>query len=214
MSGFFNPDGPANRLADVIIGVFLTGLLTVICSIPIFTIGASVTAGYYTMAKTVRHHEGYVWKEFFKSFRTNLKPAALTGLGYLVVALVLVIDFCYLYGRPDEFSGTMYSVLLAVTFMYLLIFFFNFFELSRFNMTGFKLFKFAAITAFRHFPTSIAIVVFFVAAGILVYLMPWGFCLFPGFALYGSTFLMERVMRKYMPVPEEDSEEAQKWYYK
>lgn len=214
MSDFFKTDGPINRLADVIIGVFLTGLFTVICSIPIITIGTSLTAGYYTSVKCVRHHEGYVWKEFFKSFKLNLKPSVGMGIGYLLVALVLIIDFCYLYTRTDETGTILYYILFAVAFMYLLCFFFTFFELSRFTMKGFTLLRFAIITAFRHFITSIVNVLIFAAAALCVYLMPWGFCLFPGLALYGCSFLMERVMKKYMPIPEAGSQEADKWYYR
>ncbi len=203
-----------NRIADMIIGAFLVGLFTVLCSIPLITMGNAFTAGYYAMAKSVRHHEGYVWKEYFRSFARNIRQGLALGTGYVIAALVIVFDFMYLKERTDSFGDTMYAILLVVTLVWLMTFFFVFFELSRFDRKGFDILKFGVITAFRHFPSSIAIVLMFALSFLLVYLMPWGFALFPGFAFWGATFLMERVMRKYMPAFEEGSEEAEKWYNK
>ena len=210
----YDPDNRINRFCDMLIGVFLTGLFTVLCSIPIVTMSTSITAGYYAMAKCVRHNEGYVWREFFRAFKMNFKSAFPLGLGYLIAVLVIVFDYMYLKDGTDSFSSIMVLILVTIAAMLVMTFFFVFFELSRFSRSRFDSFKFGVVTAFRHFPSSIAIALIFAVSLVLVYLMPWGFCLFPGFALYGSTFLMERVMRKYMPVPEEDSEEAQKWYYR
>ena len=209
-----DPEGPLNRLADLIIGAFLVGLFTVLCSIPIITAGNAFSAGYYAMAKSVRHHEGYVWKEYFRSFARNIKQGLVLGTGYVIAALVIVFDFMYLKERTDSFGDVMYAILLVVALVWMITFFFVFFELSRFDRKGFDILKFGVITAFRHFLSSMAIVLMFGLSFFLVYLMPWGFALFPGFAFWGATFLMERVMRKYMPAFEEGSEEAEKWYNK
>ncbi|MBO4559507.1 MAG: YesL family protein [Lachnospiraceae bacterium] len=209
-----DPEGPLNRIADMIIGSFLVGLFTVLCSIPLITAGTAFTAGYYAMAKSVRHHEGYVWKEYFRSFAKNIKQGLALGTGYVIAALVIVFDFVYLKERTDSFGNTMFMILIVVTLVWLMTFFFVFFELSRFDRKGFDILRFGVITAFRHFVSSIGIVLMFGISFLLVYLMPWGFALFPGFAFFGATFLMERVMRKYMPAFEEGSEEAEKWYNK
>ena len=209
-----DPDGLLNRIADLIIGSFLVGLFTILCSIPIITMGNAFTAGYYAMAKSVRHHEGYVWKEYFRAFSRNLRTGLALGAGYAVAALVIVFDFIYLKDMTDEFSGIMIMILFAVSIIWLMTFFFVFFELSRFDRTGFEMLKFGVITAFRHFPSAVGITAMFVLSFLLVYLMPWGFGLFPGFAMFGATFLMERVMKKYMPPVEEGSPESEKWYNK
>ena len=71
MGRLFNLDNPVmnalNKLADLIILNFLT----MICCIPIFTIGASATALHYVALKIVRDEETYIIKGFFKSFRQN-----------------------------------------------------------------------------------------------------------------------------------------------
>ncbi len=46
-----------------------------------------------------------------------------------------------------------------------------------------------------------------------MYMMPWAFFILPGVFMFIVTFLMERVLLKYMPKPEEGSEEAERWYF-
>ena len=70
------------------------------------------------------------------------------------------------------------------------------------------------LTMFRHFPSALLVGAMIAGAFYLGYRTLWGIFIFPGLALYGSTFIMERVLLKYMPEPEEGSEEAEKWYYK
>ncbi len=207
-----DPDGLFNRIADLIIGAFLVGLFTILCSLPIFTMGAAFTSGYYAMAKSVRHHEGYVWKEYFRAFKRNIKAGLGLGTGYALALLVIIFDFIYLKDMTDEFSNIMILILVAVSVIWLMTFFFVFFELSRFDRSAFEILKFGVITAFRHFLSALGIVLMFALSFLLVYLMPWGFALYPGFAMFGATFLMERVMKKYMPPAPEGSPEAEKWY--
>lgn len=97
MSRFFDLDSPfiqgLNKLADII----LLNFLTIICSIPIITAGASVTAMHYVLLKIVRNEETYIIKSFFKSFKLNFKQATIIWLIELVMYSILYIDFRILY---------------------------------------------------------------------------------------------------------------------
>lgn len=63
-----------------------------VCSIPVITIGASLTAVFYAALKMARDEEGYVWKEFFKSFKQNLKQSILIELILAAFAAILLVD--------------------------------------------------------------------------------------------------------------------------
>ena len=67
-------------------------LLAMVCSIPVITIGASLTAVFYAALKMARDEEGYVWKEFFKSFKQNLKQSILIELILAAFAAILLVD--------------------------------------------------------------------------------------------------------------------------
>lgn len=214
MGKLFEPDGLLNRIADIIIGIFLTGLLVFVCCIPMVTFTASLTAGYYAMVKCVRKSAGYVFREFFRSFKSNFLASLPFSIIGIVLALLTVFDVLYLKNSTQQLESTLVVVVFVIAFMAACVLLVLSFVLSRFNMKGMQLLKFSMLLAFRHFLSTAAMLIFMLLSVFLTYLMPWGFCLFPGLALYGSTFLMERVMKKYMPKPEEGSKEADIWYNK
>lgn len=213
-SKLFSNDGALSRFSEVALGIIFIGLLMLAFCIPIVTIGPAFTAGYYAMAKCVRHKEGYIFKSFMHAMKVNLKTAMISWIFFLLAGGALVYDFIFVNGTEGSLGSAMYSVFIAIAVMYLLVFFFFFFELSRFDRKGFQLFRFAVITAFKHLPSSFLILAMFAAAGACIYFIPWTAAVAPAIALYGATFIMERVMRKYMPEPEEGSPEADKWYYR
>ena len=82
-------------------------LLWFLCSIPIFTIGASTTALDYTSLKVVRDEDNHVGATFFRAFRENFKQATVLWMILLGVGLFLAGDgyIVYLLRRSSE--GTM-----------------------------------------------------------------------------------------------------------
>ncbi|MGN0351678.1 MAG: YesL family protein [Roseburia sp.] len=88
----FNVDNPVFRAINTIGKIFLLDMLWLVCSLPIFTIGASTTALIYACMK-IKDDEGYVTANFFKSFKENFKQATVIFLLYLVVGIILGADF-------------------------------------------------------------------------------------------------------------------------
>ena len=68
-------------------------LLWMLCSIPIFTIGASTTALYYVTLKMVKNEDGPLASAFFRAFRENFRQATtlwlilLGGDGFILYRL-------------------------------------------------------------------------------------------------------------------------------
>ena len=54
-----------SRIFDLII----LNILFVLCSLPVITIGSSLTALYSVTLKMVRNEESYIFRSFFKSFK-------------------------------------------------------------------------------------------------------------------------------------------------
>lgn len=115
MSRFFDLDSPfiqgLNKLADII----LLNFLTIICSIPIITAGASVTAMHYVLLKIVRNEETYIIKSFFKSFKLNFKQATIIWLIELVMYSILYIDFRILYLSEAQYPTWLPLALIIVS---------------------------------------------------------------------------------------------------
>ena len=99
-----------NRVADLI----WLNILTMICCIPVVTIGASLTAMNYVLLKMAKNEEGYITKAFFKSFKQNFKQATLILLIQLVIYGILVGDlFIFRYASMD-FPGWLQIAVIAV----------------------------------------------------------------------------------------------------
>jgi uncharacterized membrane protein YesL len=76
------------RLLDFV----MLNIVFLICSLPIITIGASVTAMYTVMLKMVRNEEGYIVKGFFQAFKENFKMSTKAWLIILPINLVIYLN--------------------------------------------------------------------------------------------------------------------------
>lgn len=89
---FLTSDSWLGRFFNLVFDLVIMHLLWIICSLPIFTIGASTTALYYAFMKRARRDEGYIWKNFFHSFKADFKQATIIWLILLGVGAILYTD--------------------------------------------------------------------------------------------------------------------------
>ena len=210
--GLFSQEGRFARFMNLLWSLILTSALWIVCSLPIVTAGAAASAAYYAVAKTVRFHTGSTAPEFFRCFKQNLRQSLPVSLGLTLTLALVVAEAMYLYSDesvPLWFLYVFYlmALLLAALGVYLWP------CLSRFEMGNVALLRMGVVLMFRYLHFTLA---FLLGLGALlagIWLMPWGLPLFPGLAVYLETFLMERVLIRCSPKPEEGSPEAKKWYY-
>lgn len=74
-----------SHLADLMI----VNILWLLCSIPVFTIGASTTAMYSVTMKLLKGEGAPVGRTFFHAFRANFKTATLTWLVMLIPSVLV-----------------------------------------------------------------------------------------------------------------------------
>ena len=94
------------KVTDIVI----LNLLTLLCCLPIVTIGASITAAHYTALKMHRDTDNYVLRNFFRSFKTNLLQSTLIWIIWVVVAGLSL--FAYL-SYPEEGIGTVLKIVMC-----------------------------------------------------------------------------------------------------
>lgn len=198
-----------NVLGDVL----FTGILWLIASLPVLTVGTASTAAYYAVSKCVRHKTGYLWKEFIHSCKVNLKQSFILGMGYLVVLLILGLDIWYVWNNDSKLNSAVFVILIFVLFLAVSIGIYMWPLLSRFEKKNSELIKTAFIVSFRYLPLTLGLVFLLAVSVIGVYLMPWAVLVIPGVYIYVISFPIEWILKKMMPVPAEGSEEAEKWYY-
>lgn len=107
-------DGPLvtflSKMADM---MWLT-ILTMICCIPIVTVGASLTAMHYVIIKMVRNEDGYVTKSFFKAFKENFKQSTMIWLFFLAVFVFLGLDYYFITTSKVEINAAIQLLLMTI----------------------------------------------------------------------------------------------------
>lgn len=216
MNNFFNMEnGIFSAIGKMVDILFLSIVWALLC-IPIITIGPATTALYYVVVKVIRRERGYLFREFFKSFRSNFKRGAIIGVILTIAIVVLSFDIMYAWGMMinNQNMGTiLLGIFIAITIMMLCFTIYVFPILSRFEMTTKQIIKAASFMSVKHFPSTIAMAVILIISLFAAYIMPiLSFVLPAVTALLISTF-MERIFKKYMPEAEA-SEETRKdeWY--
>lgn len=212
---FFNEDNFLhiflNRTGDIIIA----NLLFLICSIPLVTIGASLTALHHCMLRIVKGNPSGITGMFFRSFRENFKQATGAWLILAAAGIVLLLNIRFLLVNP---SGAAKPLLLLSCGMLVLVFvegLYLFPVLAAFSNRLGALMKNAFLFAFMHFPTTLVCALLLLLPLIMTYrdlgLLPlYTFCwTFFGFGLiaYIQALLMYRFFRKYLPDEEETKQE-------
>lgn len=103
--------------------VFAASVLFLVTSIPIFTIGASLTALYTVMFKLVQEREFSLVKDYFGSFKKNFSCSTTIWLICLVVGVICYVDISFFVGMLKNFGAlgvAMLVVAVIVTVVFLI----------------------------------------------------------------------------------------------
>ncbi len=127
-SNIFDPEGPLSVSFNTVKDLITLNLITILCCLPVVTIGASFTAMHYTALKMVRDEEGYITKTFFRSFKENLKQGI--GATFILAAALgfIGLDFWAIQWFQDDpgfvkAAAVLLALLAAVTVLTATFFF-------------------------------------------------------------------------------------------
>lgn len=142
-----------NRAADIL----LLNLLFLVTSIPIITIGASVTALYSVMMKVRVDEEGYIIKSYFQVFRKRFKRATCLW-GILVGAAAILGADAYFYIFSSESVFLMKYLFCILLICYTFVVSYSFIVLEQMNCTVKDILKNAVLLSIRFLPYTLVIV--------------------------------------------------------
>lgn len=120
----FDIDSPLitflGKMADM---MWLT-ILTMVCCIPVITVGPALTALHYVALKMVRNEDGYITRSYFKAFKENFRQATIIWLIFLAIFVFLFVDYRIIVASETEINIVVQLLLFVVgvfavfTFMY------------------------------------------------------------------------------------------------
>ena len=134
-------------------------LLSIVCSLPVITAGASTTALYYCTLKLHKDGDIRVFHDFFKSFKQNFKQATVINLIMLAVAAILYMDLRIVGNIDGTMSQVLYIVFFAFGILYMMVFLYIYPVLAKFYNSIKNTFRNAFLMAIRHLPYTVLMAV-------------------------------------------------------
>lgn len=197
---FLSPDSKFMIGLGNLIDAVIVNILMLVTSIPIATIGASLTAGHDAIRRAIQGEAGGVTRNYFKAFAANFIKATLLWLPYLLVAIGLVYAWVVLQITP------LLVPKFALTILWLIGFEWTFALQARFENSIVATWKNAFIFGVTKFGTTLALMALdAVFVALLVaswFMMPQGLFLLVVLG-YGSIIalhvpILEHSLRDYL----------------
>lgn len=209
----FNEDNFLNKALNLCGDVIIANILFVICSIPIVTIGPSLTALYHCMLRSVKGNNNGTIKTFFRALKENFKQSFAVWISLLLIFAILFLNIRFLKQTDSSFSHALLIGTYSITLLVTVIFLYIFPVIAAFQGTIKNHLRNAVLFAFTNLPSTLAIAFITVFPVILVYmnydiilvfLVCWTFFLF-GLVAYINSKLFYRMFKPYLGEEEDDA---------
>ena len=127
MHNLFHYENPFIQFLVRVGDLMILNVLFILCSAPVVTLGASLTALHRVTQNMLFEQEEPLIKSFFRAFRQNFKQSTLVWLAELVIIVSLACDVLLVMAYFDgSLARTMYilvavlAILVAGVFSYLM----------------------------------------------------------------------------------------------
>lgn len=195
-----NQDNKILNFFSRVVDLLLLNFLFVITSLPVLTLGASLTALFSVAMKLVRNEESYVSKDYFRAFKKNFFQATVSFWAFALILALLSRNLMISYQQ----SGSFYLVLRMISFLFVIfigIYFLYFFPvLARFYFTTRQILLHIPHMILTHFSNFILLVILLIPLIFLsVYSLFTATCVIVfgcicGFSVYA--YVMSMLFRK------------------
>ncbi len=197
---FLSLDSPLMQGLGKMADLMWLNVLTLICCLPVVTVGASLTAMNYMALKIARNEECYITRGFFKSFKENFRQATLIWLIILAVIAVLVGDFLIMGSSAAEFGALLRGVITAAAVLVVFTCMYVFPVLAKFENSIFRTLKNAFLMSLMQFPKTILMIIMYAVPLVVFFfvlqLMPLSLLFGLSAPAWGSAKLYNKLFKK------------------
>lgn len=159
----FDMENPVMRALGAVCDLLVLNLLTILCSLPVVTAGAALTALDDVTLRIVRREDDGIVRGYFRAFRANLKKGVALGLIFLFAAAVLYVD----YSIAAALAPVLRVAVVAAALIVGAVALYAFALLARYENTLLQTLKNAATLSVAFFPRTLGLLVFTVALWLL-----------------------------------------------
>lgn len=216
MTELFNPDNTFFRQIRKICEIIEVSILWVICSIPLFTIGASTAGLYYAVVKSIRRDRSYPVKEFIRGFKSNFVKSTVLWFVLVVLALMFFIaDLPILFSvlQSKQVTNLFFGILFLLKLIVLLsLGLYGIPVLTRFQLGFLKIMEMALVLSVLNFMHTLFIVLIFIVTVALLIFEPLLLVFLPALSCLCCSFTIERVLKKHTKVSLTEDTVRDTWY--
>lgn len=200
MANLFDYNGKFFSTMSKVADCVILGILFLVCSIPIVTIGASSTALYYAYTKSIRQDRGGVFGAFFHGFKTGFKQATISWLALIVLAAVEIFDLFLLLAQGG--ASPIATILLAIVVLLMigivLMALCLFPYIARYENTWMECIKNCVLIVFSNFFWAALLFLILLAAVLTAVCIPIMIIFLPAIYMFFANRILEYVFQKYM----------------
>ena len=146
-------------------------VLAIITSIPIFTIGASITAMETVFMRMIHKEDVSVTREYFQAFKDNFKQATIIWLILMPIIFVIAFDQIYFLTDNSEFGIFLKAASIVLGVVFLGVFLYVFPLQARYKNPVRITFKNAIILTIGHPFRSIFMILIFAIFAYVAFLL-------------------------------------------
>lgn len=155
MSNVIKPDNPFFNAMGKLGDLILLNMTFILFCVPIITIGSSVSALHTAIGKLSRNHESHVIRDFFLAFKENFKNSTIIWLILAAAGAIIYFAAFFIYRSQ---IGVLYIPFIFILTIYVFIFIYAFPLQAEFINTPLRILKNSLLTAVRHLPQTIGLV--------------------------------------------------------
>ena len=179
-------------LADKAADLTILGIIWLLTSIPVITLGTSCTALYYAVVRSIRAGEGRPLKAYFRAWRQNVRQGCTATGIFMLAAAVLMLDGYLMQGRMGFWIVVSLWILLAAIGIY-------FFPLlSRFTLTLKQYFQVSVVMAISHALRTCLLLVTLALCIAVFWIFPFLLPVLAAFYTSYTVSVLEGIFREYM----------------
>ena len=199
----FRSDNTLIKFLSLISDAMIVGLLWLLTSLLVVTIGASTTAAYYVLLRRISDRESSIVSDYFKSFKENFKNSTII---FIVISLFSLLNlYNMLYNQVSGIFGLIIYGLQIILGIELIFVYIHFFPLAaRFDLRLKQLVRTAIILANKHLFITLTHGALLVAIVWFSLNAPFVIVFSVGFYCWLSSYMLIKVYRKYKPDMDKD----------
>ncbi len=200
MRGLFSIDSPLMRFLGRMGDLMILNLLFLLTSVPLATVGASLTALHYACMKLAAEEDSSVFRDYFRSFRQNFLQATAIWLLLVLFGLLTWYDLASVWDGAGPVDAVVRALGIVACLVLAILLLHAFAVLAKFSNTIRGTLKSSVAVALRHPGRTVSVFMLPFASAVLTFYtettLRWGLLawLLIGFAgvVYFNSLLLRR----------------------